>query len=87
MIFRIAADAYLHRQPNLHVALLAHVHKVLIDESGRAIGVRVSHKGQAPKDIYAINEVILSAGSIASPQLLMLSGVGPGSHLLQHNVR
>lgn len=66
---------------NLHIALFSHVTKVLIDkESKRAFGVEFLRYGQH-QVVYAKREVILSAGSIGSPQLLMLSGVGPDKHL------
>ncbi|CAH0548924.1 unnamed protein product [Brassicogethes aeneus] len=66
---------------NLHVSLLTTVEKVIIDpESYQATGVILKKLG-AKKTIYADREVILSAGSLASPQLLMLSGVGPKDHL------
>jgi choline dehydrogenase len=38
------------------------------------------------KKIYANKEIILSGGSINSPQLLMVSGVGPGEHLKENNI-
>ncbi|XP_060806625.1 glucose dehydrogenase [FAD, quinone]-like [Amyelois transitella] len=66
---------------NLHVALFAHVTKVLIDkETKRAIGVEFFRDGKM-QVVYAKREVILAAGAIASPQLLLLSGIGPEEHL------
>lgn len=66
---------------NLHVALFSHVTKVLIEkESKRAFGVEFLRYGEH-QVVYAKREVILAAGSIGSPQLLMLSGVGPDEHL------
>ncbi|GAA0990749.1 GMC family oxidoreductase N-terminal domain-containing protein [Acrocarpospora macrocephala] len=69
-----AADAYLRpamNRANLTVLTAAHVHKVLI-EDGRAVGVLYGDDLR----VRAAREVILSAGAIGSPQLLMLSGVG-----------
>ncbi len=63
------------------------VKRVLFDHSGstpRAIGVEAI-SGDETFEIMA-NEVILSAGAIASPQLLMLSGVGPTAHLQEHGI-
>jgi choline dehydrogenase-like flavoprotein len=65
---------------NLHIAMLAHVHRVLIDDSNRAYGV-VFERNRRLQRIVARKEVIMSAGAIGSPQLLMLSGIGPASDL------
>jgi len=82
-----AADAYLHPaadRPNLSVVTDALVTGVEI-EGGRATGVRYLHRG-VEELVSAEAEVILSAGAIGSPQLLMLSGVGPADHLHEHNI-
>ncbi|KAB7503437.1 Glucose dehydrogenase [FAD, quinone] [Armadillidium nasatum] len=66
---------------NLDVFTHAHVTKVLIDAaSKRAYGVRYFRNG-AYHDVFARKEVVLSAGVFNSPQLLMLSGIGPKEHL------
>ena len=73
----------LHR-PNLTVLTEAPVQLVLFD--GRmAIGVEVLHKG-VKRQITALCEVILSGGAINTPQLLMLSGVGPGAEVTRHGI-
>ena len=71
-------------RPNLTVRTDCLVEKVLFD--GRtAIGVAVREKGA--RTAYSANrEVILSGGAINSPQLLMLSGVGPGAELQRHAI-
>lgn len=77
-----AAKAYLlpHRgRPNLHVLTGAHATRVLLD-GRRAVGVAFRHGG-SERTLRARREVILSAGALLSPQLLMLSGIGPGEHL------
>ena len=82
-----AADAYLHpaaERPNLTVRTDALVTAVEI-EGGRAIGVRYLHRG-AEEFAVADAEIILACGTIGSPQLLMLSGVGPADHLREHNI-
>ena len=58
----------------------AFVTKVILDEDNRAVGVLFDRNGQT-HSVYARKEVILSAGAINTPQLLMLSGIGPCSHL------
>jgi len=82
-----AAAAYLHpvmKRPNLSVLTKAVAEKVIV-EDGRATGLRVSVKGQA-KVIRAKREVILSAGAFGSPQLLLLSGIGPEAELRAHGI-
>ena len=77
------AQGYLRparRRPNLRVVTNAAVSRILI-ENGRAIGVLASIDGAPPAPIHAAREVILSAGAIVSPKLLMLSGIGDGAAL------
>jgi choline dehydrogenase-like flavoprotein len=82
------------RHPNLKLRLNVLVTRVLFDENNRATGVeflegerlyRASHKPPAqtgePQRVYASKEVILSGGAFNSPQLLMLSGIGPRAEL------
>lgn len=79
-----SADAYLRpamKRPNLTVLTSSHVSGVLI-EDGRAIGVRYGD-GTV---VRARREVILSAGAIGSPHLLMLSGVGAADELRAEGV-
>jgi choline dehydrogenase len=78
-----AADAYLRpnlKRANLDVVTRATVLGVELS-GGRATGVRVRGRGRRERVIQADREVILSAGAIGSPQLLLLSGVGPADHL------
>lgn len=66
---------------NLHVALFSHVTKIIFDtETRRALGVEFIRYG-VKQAAYAKREVILSAGAINSPHLLMLSGIGPRADL------
>lgn len=64
---------------NLKVITGALVNRVLLD-GNRATGVEFSVYGRMQKE-YAAHEVIVSAGAIRSPQLLLLSGIGPKAHL------
>jgi choline dehydrogenase len=76
------ADAYLRpalERSNLTVRTDALVSRVLFAGT-RAIGVRYSRHGE-DVDVHVDGEVILSGGAVNSPQLLMLSGVGPAEHL------
>jgi len=85
-----AADAYLRpasSRPNLSVRTNATVLGVELD-GGRAVGVRVGRRrGGGEELIRAEREVVLSAGAIGSPQLLLLSGVGPGQELREAGVQ
>ncbi|MBT7615178.1 MAG: choline dehydrogenase [Alphaproteobacteria bacterium] len=51
----------------------------------RAIGIAYDHEGRQ-REVLASREVILSGGAINSPQLLMLSGIGPVDHLREHGI-
>ncbi|MDG2002168.1 MAG: GMC oxidoreductase, partial [Novosphingobium sp.] len=66
-------------RPNLKIITGAIADRILI-ENGRASGVCYVHDGEA-RDIRAKCEVILSAGAVQSPAILMRSGIGPGEHL------
>lgn len=90
-----AAAAYLTpdvlNRPNLTVAVNATAEKILFTktEGGlpRAHGVRFcTHRSGRLFGVLATREVVLSAGAIASPQLLMVSGIGPKEQLRQHNI-
>lgn len=81
------ARAYLHpilKRPNLTVITEARTSKVLLDGK-RARGVTFV-KGGKTVEITATQEVILSGGAINSPQLLMLSGIGPVNELQKHGI-
>lgn len=82
-----AARAYLEPargRPNLQVFTGATVRRVLL-EGGRAVGVEMLHEG-ALQRLAAAREVVLCAGALQSPQLLMASGIGPGAQLQAHGV-
>ncbi|XP_063388680.1 glucose dehydrogenase [FAD, quinone] isoform X1 [Cydia fagiglandana] len=73
-------------RPNLHISINSFVTKVLIDPRTKiAFGVEFV-KNKMIHRIRARKEVILSAGSINSPQLLMLSGIGPSEELTKHRI-
>ncbi|ABL69206.1 GMC family oxidoreductase [Paracoccus denitrificans] len=82
-----AAVAYLkpaRKRRNLSVRTGARVLRVLV-ENGRATGVEYVAKGRT-RTIRARREVILSAGGINTPKLLMLSGIGPADELRRHGI-
>jgi choline dehydrogenase len=82
-----AADAYLRPaldRPNLTVRTGAHATRVLL-AGGRATGVEYLQSGQR-HTVHAAAEVLLAGGAINSPQLLMLSGIGPADHLREVGV-
>ncbi|XP_047529741.1 ecdysone oxidase-like [Vanessa atalanta] len=73
------------KRKNLKIVTNAFVTKILITGNSHAYGVEVDIMKQK-KTFYANFEVILSAGSVNTPQLLMLSGIGPADHLLSKNI-
>ena len=82
-----AAKAYVTpnlSRPNLHVFTGALTTRILLEKK-RAVGVEFEHEGQT-KQLKCQREVLLCAGAIQSPQLLMLSGIGPKTHLLDHHI-
>ncbi|MFI5028735.1 MAG: GMC family oxidoreductase [Solirubrobacterales bacterium] len=82
-----AAVAYLHpamERPNLEVMPFMHVNRLLF-EGTRAVGVEAASLGQS-QELRAEREVILCGGTFNSPQLLMLSGVGPAEHLAMREI-
>ncbi len=82
------ARAYLDpamNRANLTVLTKAYTEKVLLDGK-RAVGVFANVKGRLMR-IMANREVILSAGAFQSPQILMLSGIGPAEELSEHGIK
>ena len=81
------ADTYLRpaaRRRNLRVVTGAHARRVIVRD-GRAVGVELSVRGSIRR-VIARREVVLSGGSVNTPQLLMLSGIGPADHLRDHGI-
>ncbi len=81
-----SANAYLKpalRRPNCDL-IRGLVRKIVFREK-RAIGVEVERAG-ATQIVHSRCEVIVAASSINSPKLLMLSGIGPGAHLREHDI-
>ncbi len=79
---------YLHpikQRQNLTLITNIQVLKIIIENSV-AIGVEIKNKNKLKK-IFADKEVLLSAGAINSPQILMLSGIGPEEELKNHNIK
>lgn len=82
-----SADAFLKpvmNRPNLTVLTKAHTQRIII-EKDRAVGVEILRGGNV-QEFRATKEVILSAGAFASPQLLMLSGVGDADELKRQGI-
>ncbi len=82
-----AHDAFLapvSRRDNLQIVTGAQVEQIILS-GGRACGVRYRWRDQ-DKTARCDGEVILSAGAIDSPRLLMVSGIGPADHLAEHGI-
>lgn len=73
-------------RPNLHIIKHAHVTKIDIDDSSRATGVHFIYNGKHKLTANVKKEIVVSAGAISSPQLLLLSGIGPRKHLKKLNI-
>lgn len=71
---------------NIKVYQATLANKILFDSTKTATGVQVSAAGVLPFTLTATKEIILSAGAFQSPQLLMLSGIGPSAELTAHSI-
>ncbi len=83
-----SAVAYLNpvkKRENLQIITHAQVEKILIEDK-RAVGVTYTDRGGTPRTIKAAKEIVLSGGSINSPQLLMLSGIGEAAQLNENSI-
>ncbi|MFL1464192.1 GMC family oxidoreductase [Roseococcus sp. DSY-14] len=81
-----AATAYLKpalKRPNLRLETDAHATRILF-EGSRAVGVEYRRGGAA--QVARAREIVLAGGAINSPQLLMLSGIGPAAQLAEHGI-
>ncbi|XXX74783.1 GMC oxidoreductase [Sorangium sp. So ce134] len=77
-----------HGWPNIAIRGNVLVNSIELDSANTAVGVRYTHLDAATTTTArAAKEVILSAGAIGSPQILMLSGIGDGSQLARHGIR
>lgn len=83
-----AADGYLtpavRERPNLTITTDARVLRLLVEQAA-CQGVEYQ-RGTQTVTVHADREVVLTAGTVATPQLLMLSGIGPGAHLREHGI-
>jgi choline dehydrogenase len=83
-----AADAYLRPaqdRPNLEIRTGVHVARIALD-GDRAVGVVLRDGRGREETVRAEREVLLCTGAIGSPQILMLSGIGPADHLREVGV-
>ena len=80
-----AADAYLAKKPQNLTIVTNALATGLVIEGGRAAGVTYRCAGRE-ETARAEAEVILAAGAVGTPQLLMLSGIGPADHLREHGI-
>lgn len=85
-----SSAAYSHVEPlkgnaNLTVRLQAEVHKVVL-EGNRAVGVIYADRNGETHEVRAEGEVVVTAGALVTPKILMLSGIGPANHLRETGV-
>ncbi|MEU1425998.1 GMC family oxidoreductase N-terminal domain-containing protein [Nocardia sp. NPDC005746] len=82
-----SSRGFITNMPNSHMTVLTHVHATrVVIENGRATGVEIAEKNGTRRIVKAAKEVIVSGGVIGSPQLLMLSGIGPAAQLREHGI-
>ncbi|XP_047510845.1 glucose dehydrogenase [FAD, quinone]-like [Pieris napi] len=76
------AKVFLNKSENLNIMKNTRVDRIIIDKRTKsAIGIELKHKNGTKMIITSKNEIIVSAGSVATPQILMQSGVGPKEHI------
>lgn len=75
----------LKNDPRLTVALQAEVSRVIVS-NGVAEGVEYRVRGGPPRKAYASGDVLLAAGALVTPKLMMLSGLGPADELAKHGI-
>jgi choline dehydrogenase len=83
-----AAYAYLAPEadnPSLVVRLHSPARRLIV-ENGRAVGVVHADRSGGERTVLADGEIVVAAGSLVTPQLLMLSGIGPADHLASHGI-
>ncbi|XP_051154686.1 neither inactivation nor afterpotential protein G-like isoform X2 [Leptopilina boulardi] len=82
-------NAYLQRawnRENLHILTNTLVTKIVMGTNSKIEGIEIKYENGSRGKVIAKNEVILSGGTINSPQLLMVSGIGPSMELKKHNI-
>ncbi|XP_043483834.1 neither inactivation nor afterpotential protein G-like [Leptopilina heterotoma] len=82
-------NAYLQsawNRENLHILTNTLVTKIVFGKNLKVEGIEIRHENGTVGKVIAKNEVILSGGTINTPQLLMLSGIGPSMELKKHNI-
>ncbi|UGT40206.1 GMC family oxidoreductase N-terminal domain-containing protein [Nocardia yamanashiensis] len=82
-----SSRGFITDMPDSGLKVLTHVHVTrVVIENGRATGVEIAEKNGSRRIVRAGKEVIVSGGVIGSPQILMLSGIGPAAHLREHGI-
>lgn len=86
-----SSHAYLHpimgSRPNLEIRTNSWISEILFDPQNAATGVRYQRPDLSGYDVvHARREVIVTAGAIDTPKLLMLSGIGPAKHLAEMGI-
>lgn len=75
----------LEGDPRLTIRLQSRAERLII-EDGRAVGVVWRDKAGTQRETYTRGEIIVTAGALITPKLLMLSGLGPADHLREHGI-
>ncbi len=80
-----AAKAYLRPAQKKGAQVVSGMARRVVVEEGRAVAVEIE-TGKGVQTIRAAREVIVAAGAINAPKLLLMSGIGPGAHLQDHGI-
>ncbi len=84
-----SARAFLHpvrKRPNLRIETRTLAQRLLVDSTGHCTGVQVRRDDGSAETYQAHREVVVTAGTLATPKLLMLSGIGPAPLLRAHGL-
>lgn len=78
--------AEVKNRSNLTIRTGCYVNRVVFDDNKKAVGVELVNESGQIETVNASKEILLTAGALSTPKILMLSGVGPQGHLQEHGI-